>query len=110
MTMWGLEAIFNPGSRHVEDEKLRLQNTREEAGDSAGGKRIDLESGTVHLTVPKKSAAKKPRKAADAGKSAAAERAAARRAGVAKSAGKPSSRAVKSESSASSSAAELPDA
>jgi hypothetical protein len=58
MTMWGLEAIFNPGSRHVEDEKLRLQNTREEAGDSAGGKRIDLESGTVHLTVPKKSAAK----------------------------------------------------
>lgn len=50
MTQWGLEALFNPAKRHVEEEKRRLQATREEIGDSSGGQRIDLESGKVTIT------------------------------------------------------------
>jgi hypothetical protein len=47
MTQWGLDALFNPAKRHMDEEKRRLQSTREEVGDSSGGKRIDLESGKV---------------------------------------------------------------
>ena len=47
MTQWGLDALFNPAKRHMDEEKQRLQSTREEVGDSSGGKRIDLESGKV---------------------------------------------------------------
>jgi hypothetical protein len=47
MTQWGLDALFNPAKRHMDEEKRRLQSTREEIGDSSGGKRIDLESGKV---------------------------------------------------------------
>ncbi len=47
MTQWGLEAIFNPGKRFDDDERKRLQATREEAGDASGGRRIDLGSGKV---------------------------------------------------------------
>ena len=47
MTQWGLDAIFNPAKRHMDEEKQRLQATRQETGDSSGGKRIDLESGKV---------------------------------------------------------------
>ena len=47
MTQWGLDTLFNPAKRHMDDEKRRLQSTREEVGDSSGGKRIDLESGKV---------------------------------------------------------------
>jgi hypothetical protein len=47
VTQWGLEAIFNPGKRFDEDERRRLEMTREEAGDSSGGRRIDLGSGVV---------------------------------------------------------------
>jgi hypothetical protein len=47
MTQWGLDAIFNPGKRHMDDEKRRLQATRAEVGDASGGRRIDLESGKV---------------------------------------------------------------
>lgn len=47
MTQWGLEAIFNPGKRFDDDERGRLEATREEAGDASGGRRIDLGSGKV---------------------------------------------------------------
>jgi len=50
MTQWGIDTLFNPGKRHMDEEKRRLQSTREEIGDSSGGKRIDLESGKVRLT------------------------------------------------------------
>ena len=47
MTEWGIDTLFNPAKRHMDEEKRRLQSTREEVGDSSGGRRIDLESGTV---------------------------------------------------------------
>jgi hypothetical protein len=47
MTQWGLDTLFNPSKRHMEEEKRRLQATREEVGDNSGGERIDVESGTV---------------------------------------------------------------
>jgi hypothetical protein len=49
MTQWGLDTLFNPAKRHMDEEKQRLQSTREEVGDSSGGKRIDLESGKVTI-------------------------------------------------------------
>lgn len=49
MTQWGLDTLFNPAKRHMDEEKRRLQSTREEVGDNSGGKRIDLESGKVHI-------------------------------------------------------------
>jgi hypothetical protein len=54
MTQWGLDVLFNPAKRHMDEEKRRLQSTREEIGDSSGGKRIDLESGKV--TIPRSAA------------------------------------------------------
>ena len=54
MTQWGLDTLFNPAKRHMDEEKRRLQSTREEVGDSSGGKRIDLESGKV--TIKRRSA------------------------------------------------------
>jgi hypothetical protein len=51
MTQWGLDTLFNPAKRHMDEEKQRLQSTREEVGDSSGGKRIDLESGKVKIRV-----------------------------------------------------------
>jgi hypothetical protein len=58
MTQWGLDTLFNPAKRHMDEEKRRLQATREEIGDSSGGKRIDLESGkvTIKRTAKPKSA------------------------------------------------------
>ena len=50
MTQWGLDTLFNPSKRHMDEEKRRLQSTREEIGDSSGGKRIDLESGAVTIS------------------------------------------------------------
>ncbi|MDT4907785.1 MAG: hypothetical protein QOI69_1026 [Pseudonocardiales bacterium] len=50
MTQWGLDTLFNPAKRHMDEEKRRLQSTREEVGDSSGGKRIDLESGKVTIS------------------------------------------------------------
>jgi hypothetical protein len=47
MTQWGLDTLFNPAKRHMDEEKRRLQSTREQIGDASGGKRIDLESGKV---------------------------------------------------------------
>ena len=52
MTQWGLDTLFNPAKRHMDEEKRRLQSTREEVGDSSGGKRIDLESGKVTMRRP----------------------------------------------------------
>jgi hypothetical protein len=49
MTQWGLDTLFNPAKRHMDEEKRRLQATREEIGDASGGKRIDLESGKVKI-------------------------------------------------------------
>jgi len=56
MTEWGIDTLFNPGKRHMDEEKRRLQSTREEIGDSSGGKRIDLESGVVRISRPKQDA------------------------------------------------------
>ncbi|HEU5271866.1 MAG TPA: DUF6191 domain-containing protein, partial [Jatrophihabitans sp.] len=50
MTQWGIDTLFNPGKRHMDEEKRRLQSTREEVGDSSGGRRIDLDGGKVTLT------------------------------------------------------------
>jgi Family of unknown function (DUF6191) len=81
MTQWGVDALFNPAKRHMDEEKRRLQSTREELGDSSGGKRIDLESGKV--TITRNSAEGEPApntKSKRAGEpSAAARRAAERR-------------------------------
>lgn len=49
MTFGGLDSLFNPAKRHMDEEKQRLQSTREEVGDASGGKRIDLDSGRVKL-------------------------------------------------------------
>ncbi len=54
MTQWGLDVLFNPAKRHMDEEKLRLQSTREEAGDASKGNRIDLASGKV--TIRRKAA------------------------------------------------------
>jgi hypothetical protein len=52
MSLGGLDALFNPAKRHMDEEKLRLQSTREEVGDASGGKRIDLDSGKVRIRKP----------------------------------------------------------
>lgn len=49
MTQWGLDTLFNPAKRHMDEEKLRQQSTRAEVGDNSGGKRIDLASGKVTI-------------------------------------------------------------
>jgi hypothetical protein len=56
MTQWGLDVLFNPAKRHMDEEKRRLQSTREQIGDASGGKRIDLESGKVVISRPAASA------------------------------------------------------
>jgi hypothetical protein len=50
MTQWGVDTLFNPAKRHMDEEKRRLQSTRAEVGDNSGGKRIDLESGKVRIS------------------------------------------------------------
>jgi hypothetical protein len=47
VTGWGLDTLFNPSKRHMDEEKQRLQSTREEVGDNSGGERIDLTTGKV---------------------------------------------------------------
>ena len=87
MTQWGLDTLFNPAKRHMDEEKRRLQSTREEIGDSSGGKRIDLESGKVTISKADAAAkddadesdAAKPAKREKPEPSAAAVRAAQRR-------------------------------
>src|SRR3954463_12564530 len=49
MTQWGLDTLFNPAKRHMDEEKRRLQATRQQVGDTSGGKRIDFESGKVRI-------------------------------------------------------------
>lgn len=49
MTQWGVDTLFNPAKRHMDEEKRRLQSTRQEVGDNSGGKRIDFESGKVTI-------------------------------------------------------------
>jgi hypothetical protein len=49
MTQWGLDTLFNPAKRHMDEEKRRLQTTREQIGDSSGGRRVDLEAGKVTI-------------------------------------------------------------
>jgi hypothetical protein len=60
MTEWGIDTLFNPGKRHLDEEKRRLQSTREEVGDSSGGRRIDLESGAVVISRKKPDAPAAP--------------------------------------------------
>jgi hypothetical protein len=57
MTQWGVDTLFNPAKRHMEEEKQRQQSTRHEVGDSSGGRRIDLTSGKVRI---KRSSATSP--------------------------------------------------
>jgi hypothetical protein len=71
MTEWGIDTLFNPGKRHMDEEKRRLQSTREEIGDSSGGRRIDLESGTVTISRRPKNS---PEAAADEESAETAER------------------------------------
>lgn len=52
MTQWGLDTLFNPAKRHMDEEKQRLQSTREEVGDNSGGKRINFESGRITIKRP----------------------------------------------------------
>ncbi|HEX8096075.1 DUF6191 domain-containing protein [Jatrophihabitans sp.] len=76
MTEWGIDTLFNPGKRHMDEEKRRLQSTREEVGDSSGGRRIDLESGTVTISRRPKdrpAAADEDAEAADADETAGTE-------------------------------------
>lgn len=61
MTEWGIDTLFNPSKRYMDDEKRRLQSTREEVGDSSGGRRIDLDSGKL---VIKRAKAAEPADAA----------------------------------------------
>ncbi len=49
MTQWGLDVLFNPAKRHMDEEKQRQQSHREEVGDNSGGRRIDLDSGKVTI-------------------------------------------------------------
>jgi hypothetical protein len=49
MTQWGLDVLFNPAKRHMDEEKQRLQTVREEVGDNSKGDRIDLTSGKVTI-------------------------------------------------------------
>ena len=71
MTQWGLDVLFNPAKRHMDEEKQRLQSTREEVGDASKGNRIDLASGKV--TIRRKAAdADDAEDAEDADESAAA--------------------------------------
>jgi hypothetical protein len=49
VTQWGIDTLFNPAKRHMDEEKRRLQSTRQQIGDSSGGKRIDLDSGKVTI-------------------------------------------------------------
>lgn len=55
MTEWGIDTLFNPSKRYMDDEKRRLQSTREEVGDSSGGRRIDLDSGKLVIKRPQAS-------------------------------------------------------
>jgi|GEM_PF-5008970 len=50
MTEWGIDTLFNPGKRHMDEEKRRLQSTREEVGDASGGRRVDFGAGTVRIS------------------------------------------------------------
>jgi hypothetical protein len=52
MTQWGLDTLFNPAKRHMDEEKRRLQSTREEVGDSSGGRRVDFKAGTIRISRP----------------------------------------------------------
>jgi hypothetical protein len=56
MTQWGVDTLFNPSKRHMDEEKRRLQSTRQQIGDASGGNRIDLESGKVTIRRPSASA------------------------------------------------------
>ena len=67
MTQWGLDQLFNPSKRHMDEEKQRLQATREEVGDASGGERIDFTSGKV--TIRKKGQAEEPESSATAAES-----------------------------------------
>jgi hypothetical protein len=65
MTQWGLDTLFNPAKRHMDEEKQRLESTREEVGDSSGGKRIDLDSGKVTIQRRKRRSAAEDEAAAE---------------------------------------------
>jgi hypothetical protein len=69
MTEWGIDTLFNPGKRHLDEEKRRLQSTREEVGDSSGGKRVDLDSGRIVIGRKRSAPKAEPaaNQAADAG-------------------------------------------
>lgn len=48
-----IEELFNPGRRHVDEERKRLETTRVDTNDADPGKGpIDLDSGQVLLRLP----------------------------------------------------------
>jgi hypothetical protein len=48
------EEVFAPGRKHTDDERKRLELTREDVGDGDPGRGpIDLESGKVVVRPPK---------------------------------------------------------
>ncbi|WP_329401705.1 DUF6191 domain-containing protein [Streptomyces melanogenes] len=50
-----LNELFQPGKRHAEEEKRRLEITLDETGDADPGRGpIDLSSGIVLIRVPPK--------------------------------------------------------
>lgn len=93
MTQWGLDTLFNPAKRHMDEEKRRLQSTREEVGDNSGGRRIDLESGKV---VIRRDADDETAEATDEAAEATDETAEA----IGETAGGPDSEAVEAEAAA----------
>ena len=65
MTQWGLDVLFNPAKRHMDEEKQRLQSTREEVGDASKGNRIDLSTGKVVIRRKATDASDEAAEAAD---------------------------------------------
>ncbi|RSS81165.1 DUF6191 domain-containing protein [Streptomyces sp. WAC06614] len=48
-----IEELFNPGRRHVDEERRRLETTRVDTNDAGPGKGpIDLDSGQVLIHLP----------------------------------------------------------
>ncbi|MGW6566823.1 DUF6191 domain-containing protein [Streptomyces sp. NPDC054975] len=48
-----MEELFAPGRQHTEDERQRLELTREDAGDADPARGpVDLSSGAVLIRVP----------------------------------------------------------
>lgn len=54
MTWGGLEAIFNPGAGHFQEEIARKRIEARIPGNEGGPNTVDLEHGIVRITVARK--------------------------------------------------------